>query len=365
MNVRVKNDFYNELETLFDEQSESMKRPTVLICGYTGVGKTTVIQKICGKSTVPDSEISHCAPGTDAFVEYSTDLIRIWDSCGLLPDDRDNEFVEKTKDFVEKRRREESLDEHIHIVWYCIQGSGARVTPTDEKLINEIFDKKNTMVLITKNDITKAEQRDGIIKYLMSKGVSKDMIFPVSEGDNSSLEKVIVKTIDLLPEAYQEAFIAAQILSIEEKDKKAHAFIHGAAAAAAGVGATPIPFSDAPIIMGFQMTMIVNLALLYGFDKQYMMSMIAPALAKVAGKQLAASLTKLIPGFGHIVNAGVAFAITEAIGWQIQTYLKKQAIKKANGEPVNKFVFDWSEFEKTFKSIFKNIRKKLRELELK
>lgn len=345
------NGFYEEFEKAYQEEIKSLKRPTVLICGYTGTGKTTIIQKICGKEMVPDHEIAHDAPGTKLFKEYSSPLIRFWDSRGLEPGNQEERFLSETRDFVKNVQRSASVDDHIHIVWYCIQGAGARVTPSDERLINEIFGKDKTLVLITKNDVTKPIQRESITNYLISKGVSEDMIIPVAEDDHNSLRVVIQKTHELLPEAYKDAFISAQILSVEDKEKKAHTIIHTAAASAAATGALPVPGPDAPIITGIQFTMIAGLAVLYGFNIDMIKGMIGPALAKLVGKQLASSLTKLIPVLGSVINAAVAAAITEALGWQVQGYLKKAAINRIDGKPIEGFTFDWRSFEKLFKII--------------
>ena len=346
-------DFYEELDKAYYEEIKSLKRPTVLICGYTGTGKTTLIQNICGKEMVPDDEIAHDAPGTKLFKEYSSPLIRLWDSRGLEPGNQEEEFLAKTRDFVEKVRRNSQVDEHIHIVWYCIQGPGARVTSTDERLINDIFGKDKTLVLITKNDITKDVQRERMTNRLISNNIAADMIIPTAEDDLDSLKLVIERTHELLPEAYKDAFISAQMLSVEGKTKRAHAIIHTASALAATTGAVPIPMSDAPIITAIQLGMIARLAVLYGFDVDMIKGMIGPTIAKLLGKQLAASLTKLIPYLGSVINATVAAAITEAFGWQVQSYLKKAAINRIDGKPIEKFIFDKHEFNRMFDSLRK------------
>ena len=158
MSDKTTDDFLKKLDDAIDKETKALKRPTVLICGYTGTGKTTLIQKVCGKSVIPDHEINDYAPGTKAYKEYSSTLIRFWDSQGLEPSNKEKDFIRKTNEFVKSVQRNADLDEHIHIVWYCIQGSGGRVTDTDLTLINKIFDKDNTLVLITKNDITKQGQ---------------------------------------------------------------------------------------------------------------------------------------------------------------------------------------------------------------
>ena len=345
-----------DFQLVYDEELKSLKRPTVLICGYTGTGKTTLIQKICGEDMVPEDEIAHDAPGTKVFKEYTTPLIRFWDSRGLEPGDEEEEFLSRTRDFVRNVQRSESVDDHIHIVWYCIQGPGARVTKSDERLINEIFGKENTLVLITKNDITKPIQRDSITSYLISKGVPEDMIIPVSEDDPDSLNMVVQITHKLLPEAYKDAFISAQILSIVEKKELASTIIDSASTLALTSGWVPLPNTNAPIISVIQAKMISNLAMLYGFDKKELMTILAPTLGRLVGKQLASSLAKLIPGLGIMISGGHASIITRALGRQVQSYLEKAAIDSLEGKPKDSFKFEWSEFENIFQVLIKSYK---------
>jgi len=95
MNTEDPNKVNEELNKAFRESIKQLTRPTVLICGYTGTGKTTLIQKICGETLVPANEISHDAPGTKAYKEYSSTLIRFWDSQGLEPSDQEKDFIKK------------------------------------------------------------------------------------------------------------------------------------------------------------------------------------------------------------------------------------------------------------------------------
>ena len=196
-----------------------------------------------------------------------------------------------------------------------------------------------------------------MIHYLITKGIAQDSIIPVSEDNHDSQIKLIQKTHELLPNAYKDAFISSQVLSVNDKTKKAHEIIHQSATAAAGVGAAPIPGSDAPIITTIQLTMIGRLTVLYGFDKTKIVKSLGTGLATLAGKQLATSLLKFIPGLGNVINAGVAAAITEALGWYVQQYLKKAALASAKGESIEEFSFDWSQYENLFKEVFKRVNK--------
>lgn len=338
LNKQIEKEFVEASETF----KRSCKRPTVLICGYTGTGKTTLIKKICGDELVPDNAVSDCAPGTQDFIEYSNEMIRFWDSQGLEPNNQEDDYITRTKVFVKSIQKTQTVDDHIHIVWYCIQGSGARVTDTDKRLIKEIFMENNVLVLLTKNDATRENQRLGMIKELISAGVKENCIIPVSDEDVDSLKKVVSRTYEMLPSAYRQAFMTSQKVNIDEKTSVARGIIHASASAAAAAGAIPIPVSDAPILVSIQVAMIAGLSALYGFSKESILTVFGPGLAAAIGTLTASSLVKLIPGLGSIIQAGVAASLTEALGWTVQAYLRDAAIARSKGMNPPEFKHDLS-----------------------
>jgi uncharacterized protein (DUF697 family) len=89
-----------------------------------------------------------------------------------------------------------------------------------------------------------------------------------------------------------------------------------ASAAAAATAAIPIPVADAVALAPIQMAMMGRIAAIYGLEMQAMLSgtAIAQMGAQIAGKALARSFIKLIPGAGSAINATVAFALTGATG---------------------------------------------------
>src|SRR5690554_5612815 len=109
------------------------------------------------------------------------------------------------------------------------------------------------------------------------------------------------------------------------KSEKAHLIIHGAATAAgaAGAGMAQIPGSDNAVITPIQIGMIVALAELHDqkLTKAGAMAVLTSASASVVGRTVSQFLVGWIPGVGNAINAGTAFAITEAIGWSAFAYL--------------------------------------------
>ena len=334
-----------------EEEIRKMRRPTILVAGYTGAGKTSLIQAICGKNVVPDNRIGEGLPKTDSFDFYESNVVRFFDSKGLEAGENEKRFIEEAKQFVRSLQDNSNVDNHIHLVWYTVQGPGARVTSCDLRLIKEIF--PNVLVLITKNDITRKNQRDAMEKVLIDGGIPQGKILSCAENDIESLTKVVQLSYDILPEAYRDAFQDAQMIDFGSKHNKAHAIIHGASVAAAAAGAVPIPISDALIITPIQFGMIASLALIYNEPQEALKVAFGPAIAEVVGVLAATSLSKLIPGLGSAINATVAAALTEALGWIVQSLLKERSIARIKGTPVPELRIDLGELRKAYERIKK------------
>ncbi|MBK9738575.1 MAG: DUF697 domain-containing protein [Actinobacteria bacterium] len=68
----------------------------------------------------------------------------------------------------------------------------------------------------------------------------------------------------VIPEVVEGALTAAQMLDMSRKKKAVASIINQAVVVAAGVGATPIPFADAAILVPIQVTMIARITAAYG-----------------------------------------------------------------------------------------------------
>ncbi len=335
-------EFERALRKAHADQDDQLRRPTILVCGYTGTGKTTLIQSICGRGVVSDDKIVHGRPGTMDYLNYESGLVNFWDSQGFEPGQTEAEFLDTSRRFFRDRQAAPNVDDHIHLVWYCIQGSGARVTSADLELIKNVF--KNVIVVITKADITKHKQMQAIDGVLTREGVRSDRIVPVSDEDIESRRDLVRISYELLPEAYRDAFVAAQFVDIEQKQRRAQAIIHASASAAAGIGATPIPIADAALLAPVQMSMIAGLSALYGSLEEAPKGALLTMAGEALGVATASSLIKAFPGAGNIIQGGVAAAVTEGIGQIANQYLIACYEAKIAGEETPAFHFDMEQF---------------------
>lgn len=110
--------------------------------------------------------------------------------------------------------------------------------------------------------------------------------------------------------------------------KEAHIAIHTASIAAAGVSTSPIPFSDAALLIPIQTTMITALYKVYGqnISEGLIKGAVQATTMSTLGKSAAGNLMKLIPGVGTLagaaINAGVAVSFTEALGFGVANALE-------------------------------------------
>ena len=339
---------FAEFQGIYNAEKQKQKRPTILVAGYTGSGKTSIIRALCGGSVVPDDAIGAGLPKTQFFDFYQGNAIRFFDSKGLEPGHSEQAFLKDVQSFVLKVQKDPNVDNHIHLVWYALQGCGARVTPCDLRLMKEML-PQNQLALITKNDITRPEQREAMTQVLLDNMINKDRIVPCSEHDKESLKLLEELSCQMLPEAYRAAFTASQMVNLERKKKNAQAIIHTAAMLAAGVAVIPIPVADAALITPIQLSMVASLAINYGEPTEGLKAAIMPVIAEAIGIQAVAGLMKLIPGFGIVISTMVAAALTEAVGQLVSYYLAARFLARFEGRPVPGFEFDLAAFLNFYK----------------
>ena len=356
-------DAKKEFNSKYEEARERFgKRPNILVCGYTGSGKSSLVKAILG-DVVPDSAIGDGAPKTMGYDCYENDLVRIWDSKGLELGETEESFTEETRRFVRSRQEAPNVDDHIHLVWYTIQGPGARVTDCDKNLIKNIFNTKNVIVVITKSDITRPNQKSALQQVIMDSGIPADRIVFTSdeEGGAQGCRELMNLSYAMLPDAYKDAFMEAQridreakIRAVRDKAGKAKAIIATATTAAAGAGAVPIPLSDAAVIIPIQVTMIASLAALYGLREEAVKQSALPFVARLAGVFLATTLLKLIPGLGSAINATVAATLTGAMGLYVKNNFEACAVARIEGRPAPELGFDVELFKQFYAEYKRN-----------
>lgn len=98
-------------------------------------------------------------------------------------------------------------------------------------------------------------------------------------------------------------------------------------AAAVGTGMAQVPGSDTAIITPIQLGMVISLGQVFGIDlsKSRAEALMSSASAATAGRTISQALVGWIPGFGNVINAGTAAALTEVVGWSMAKHFEDQS----------------------------------------
>ena len=107
----------------------------------------------------------------------------------------------------------------------------------------------------------------------------------------------------------------------EEKRKKCHKTVHAASLTAAIIGCSPIPFSDAFLLVPVQLTMMSRLHKIFGqsWSESLGKSLSRELIVVGLGRGAVGNILKLVPAVGTVagaaINGAIASTITESLGW--------------------------------------------------
>lgn len=323
----------NRLEEQFDNEMAQVERPNLMIVGGTGVGKSSLINHIFGKSIAKVGAGQPITRGCQRYEDSKVPLA-IFDTEGYeVTEGKASAGNFQTKIIPEiKRRKHQALNQQIHLIWYCLSVANHRITDFDLdnlRLITGELDIPVAVVLTQCDAEPIDDQGNGktsqeFRKVLRDNGVNCQVFETCANNPTHDpelkldLEELIIwSSTSLSDDALRQSFIAAQIASLSIKRSEAMNIIMTySITTATSAGLNPVPMSDAVLIVPQQVTMAASLAKLYNFDSmgEIAVSMLKGQILSLVGRQLAAGLTKFIPVLGQLINAAVAGTITGGLG---------------------------------------------------
>lgn len=347
-------DCKTEFERNFNEAEWFCKRPNILVAGYTGCGKTSLIRTVLGSEIVPEEGVGNSRPCRIEFDCYENEEIRLWDSRGLELGEKEADFREQMREFVAERQDDTNVEEHIHLVWYLIQGNGARVTDCDLALMKEIFTPDNVIAVLSKKDITRPAQAEAIRKVLLEAGIPEERIVEVSdaEGGGIGCRELVALSLRMLPAAYRDAFLAAQQIDREakaaklaEKNETARAIVNDAAQEAAQVAEVPVERSENVPLIPIGIAMAAHLASLYGLRERKLHDEAAEFV-----KSVFTALPETVPWYesSAVIGAETAHRLVETLGNWLHNNFEAYALAKIKGLPKPSPGFDLELFKEFY-----------------
>jgi uncharacterized protein (DUF697 family)/GTPase SAR1 family protein len=332
----------------FDKQSAAMGRFNLVIFGKTGVGKSTLINAIFGEEVARTGIGEPVTRGSHLYLDKIGHL-GIVDTQGLEVG-KDNKEIIADLNSAMKGMRKMPLSDQIHVAWYCVRGMDRRFEDTEAEFIQRL-DELGLPVIVV---LTQVPMRDGHLhpdavelaqrieaKRLPIVGSRPFMTYakpdPFTGQAAYGLTEVLDATFRVAPEGVHGALVAAQEIDHVRKAKEAQKHIGIAAASAAAAAASPIPFSDAAMLVPIQLSMMARIAQIYKikFDRAALMAIASATAATSAGRATFTGLLKMVPGAGTVaggvVGAGVASTFTYAMGQAWLTVCQRVVTGKFGG----------------------------------
>ncbi|WP_254510170.1 YcjF family protein [Anatilimnocola floriformis] len=312
----------NALEEALRERGHA----NVLIAGRTGVGKSTLINSVFQGNLATTGQGRPVTQDTREITKEGIPL-SIFDTRGL--ELADFSSTKSLKAFLVERHRDRDEKKQIHVAWICIVEDLRRVEQAETDLASMLAEFMPVIAVITK---ARADQgfRAEVQRLLpAAKNVVRTRSIAAQFDDGHTLApmglvELVQLTMELFPEGQKRAFVAAQKADLALKRQRSHLIVATTASSAAGVGAMPVPFADAAMLVPVQIAMVAGITATYGlafsdgFLSTLVASMVGGTAATLTGRAIVGGLLKLIPGVGSVVGGAIsattAAAVTSAFG---------------------------------------------------
>jgi uncharacterized protein (DUF697 family)/GTPase Era involved in 16S rRNA processing len=336
--------FRRQFAAKFDEQADKIGRFNLAIFGKTGVGKSTLINAIFGDD-LAETGIGEPVTRDSHLYMHHSGHFGVLDTRGLEIG-LDNEVIlDDLKSYVRQMRRLE-LKDQVHVAWYCVRANDRRFEDTEAAFIRAL-DALGLPVLLVLTQVPKRKDDFHPDAVRLAQEISA-LDLPITGGvpfmtyaksdefagfEAHGLQDVLDATFQVAPQGVQQALIAAQQIDFTRKRAEAKRSIEIASTAAAAAGATPIPFSDAALLVPIQLTMMASVSHIYdiNLDRAVTASLAATAAATTAGRTAVGNLVKLVPGFGSLVGGAISASIASAFTWSMGQAWTVVCIRLAKG----------------------------------
>ncbi len=336
--------FRRQFAAKFDEQAERIGRFNLAIFGKTGVGKSTLINAIFGED-LAETGIGEPVTRDSHLYMHHSGHFGVLDTRGLEIGQDNEVILDDLKSYVRKMRRLD-LSEQVHVAWYCVRASDRRFEETEAEFIRAL-DDLGLPVLLVLTQVPKRKDDYHPDAVRLADEI-RDLDLPISGGvpfmtyarsdefagfDAHGLQDVLDATFQVAPQGVQQALVAAQQIDFSRKRAEAKRSIDIASTAAAAAGATPIPFSDAAILVPIQLTMMASISHIYdiNLDRAVTASLAATAAATTAGRSAVSNLLKMIPGVGSMVGGAISASIASTFTWSMGQAWTVVCIRLAKG----------------------------------
>lgn len=321
-----------------NQKIKNLKKLNIIVLGKSGVGKSTLINSLF-RGKFADTGLGRPVTQSVKKIEKEGFPLAIYDTPGFeLSRDQQNSVKDEVMEIINKGLSSKDINQAIHCIWYCINVGGNRTFDESElKWLrgltesNKVTQVPIIVVLTQSCPKKKAAEMKNLVER---ENLDIVKVVPVLAQDMDFDDEYVARAFGLdtlvevmsaaLPSELQDTLQNMQKVSLESKKKMSQAAVATAVAAAAATGASPIPFSDAALLIPVQVSMIAGITAIFGLDisksflTAFVSSTIGTAGATVLGKTAVSNLLKMIPGVGTVaggaISGSTAGLLTAALG---------------------------------------------------
>jgi len=367
------------LKKTYSEIGEELGRINIVVLGKTGIGKSTLLNTVFGESK---ATTGLGEPVTKKLKYHYDDNkhLGIYDTVGFELGKSTDELIGTVRNLLEKFDDNPGGKRRPHLIWFCSDGSGTRIEPTEKTFVRELSALGIPVFwILTQVKLSKGKPHARAVALTaeINKAklnlVNSKPFLVCAEKDNDlglnaefGIKDLVDASFRAAPEYVMDSFAAAQIYDLEIKSESVEKAIKIATASATSIGAIPIPFSDAPGIAAAQVGMMMRIAHIYNLsvEKATLVALSATSVASATGKSIVGNLLKFIPGVGSVIGGlitgSIAGSMTYGIGKAWKDICRRVFVGELDETALQNFDFIASIF---FKSYKKNSGSKYKSLE--
>lgn len=321
-----------------NEKIKNLKTLNIMVVGKSGVGKSTLINSLF-RGNFAETGLGRPVTSEIRKKVKKDYPLAIYDTPGFeLAKGQQDKVKDEILDIIQKGYASKDVNEAIHCIWYCINVGANRTFDESEvewlKDFTEANKQTEVPIIVVLTQAIPKKKAAEMKKLVEAENLHIAKVVPVLAQDMDFDEEYIARSYGLdqlidvmsevLPSELQNTLQNVQKASLEAKKRASHAAVATAVAASFGEGFSPIPFSDAALLVPTQVGMIAGITVIFGMDisKSFLTGFVSATIGSagmtVLGKTIVSNLLKLIPGVGTatggMISGTTAGLLTTALG---------------------------------------------------